>query len=52
MSLVDHQPLLTIKHEYDAWNRLVTVKTQEDNLTIATYKYDALGRRMKKVGEA
>ncbi len=39
----------TFKYEYDAWNRLVTVKTQEDNLTIAAYKYDALGRRIKKV---
>ncbi|MEE9294774.1 MAG: RHS repeat-associated core domain-containing protein [Phycisphaerae bacterium] len=36
-------------HTYDAWNRLVKIKTQEDNLTIAEYGYDGLGRRIKKV---
>ena len=41
----------THKYTYDAWNRLVKVETDggADRVTLATYAYDALGRRIKKV---
>jgi YD repeat-containing protein len=32
---------------YDAWNRLVTVKSSGGS-TLATYRYDALGRRVRE----
>ncbi len=42
----------TFKYVYDAWNRLVKVKSSnDDSIIIATYSYDALGRRIKKVVE-
>lgn len=37
-----------LKYEYDAWNRLVKVKSAEEGLTIGTHTYDAAGRRIKK----
>jgi RHS repeat-associated protein len=33
---------------YDYANRLTTVKRKTDSVTIATFKYDALGRRIQK----
>ena len=37
-------------YTYDAWHRLVTAVSAEDtDITIGTYAYDALGRRIKKV---
>ncbi len=35
------------QYVYDAWNRLVTVKDSGSN-TIATYEFDALGRRVQQ----
>jgi RHS repeat-associated protein len=35
------------QYVYDAWNRLVTVKNSGGS-TIASYKYDALGRRIQQ----
>ena len=37
----------TYKCSYDAWNRLVEVKEQNDNV-VAKFEYDGLGRRTKK----
>jgi len=39
------------QYEYDAWNRLVTVKSSADGgaVTFATNACDAIGRRIKKV---
>jgi RHS repeat-associated protein len=34
--------------EYDAFNRIRTVKRKADSLTIGEYTYDALGRRIRK----
>jgi YD repeat-containing protein len=35
---------------YDAWNRLVKVEDGSDPVeTVAEYRYDGLGRRIKKV---
>ena len=41
----------TFRYVYDAWNRLVTVKSSEDSgaVTFQTAEFDARGRRMKKV---
>ncbi len=40
----------TFAYVYDAWNRLVQVKSSnDDSIIIATYTYDALGRRIRKV---
>ena len=37
-------------YTYDAWHRLVTaVSAEDDDITVGTYTYDALGRRIKKV---
>ena len=37
-------------YTYDAWHRLVTaVSAEDDDITIGTYAYDGLGRRIKKV---
>jgi len=36
-------------YAYDAFNRLVQVKRKSDDEIIATYTYDALGRRIRKV---
>ena len=37
-------------YTYDAWHRLVTAVSAEDtDITIGTYTYDGLGRRIKKV---
>jgi YD repeat-containing protein len=35
--------------QYDAFNRLIVVGDAESSDTIATYTYDALGRRIRKV---
>jgi YD repeat-containing protein len=35
-------------YAYDALNRLKTVTRKSDDETIATYSYDALGRRIRK----
>jgi len=34
-------------HKYDAWNRLVEIKNDQDDV-VATMKYDGLGRRIYK----
>ena len=34
---------------YDAWNRLVVVLDQDDTTVVATYQYNGLNRRVKKV---
>jgi len=34
---------------YDAWNRLVIVKDTNNTTIVATYSYDALNRRVRKV---
>ena len=34
---------------YDAWNRLVMVLDQDDTTVVATYQYNGLNRRVKKV---
>ena len=41
----------TFIYVYDAWNRLVAVKSAADGgaVTIQTAEFDALGRRIKKV---
>lgn len=39
----------TLSYDYDAWNRMVTVKSRQAALTLAAYSYDTLGRRIKKV---
>jgi RHS repeat-associated protein len=39
----------TRTYKYDYQNRLVEVKRSSDNTTIATYTYDLLGRRTRKV---
>ena len=37
-------------YTYDAWHRLVTaVSAEDDDITIGTYTYDGRGRRIKKV---
>jgi len=36
---------------YDAWNRMVAVKT-DAGATIATYEYDGLNRRIEKITTA
>ena len=37
-------------YTYDAWHRLVTaVSAEDDDITVGTYTYDGLGRRIKKV---
>lgn len=42
----------TLKYEWDALNRLVKVyKTPSSPVIIATYTYDALNRRVRKVVE-
>ena len=38
----------TFRYEYEAWNRVTEVKTQEDGLSIGGFEYDALDRRIKK----
>jgi RHS repeat-associated protein len=40
----------TIVYVYDAWNRLIKVRSKESaNVTLQTAKFDGLGRRIKKV---
>ncbi len=41
----------TFRYIYDAWNRLVAVKSSQDAgaVTIQTSEFDAIGRRIKKV---
>jgi RHS repeat-associated protein len=40
----------TVVYVYDAWNRLVKVRSKESaNVTLQTAKFDGLGRRIKKV---
>ena len=37
-------------YTYDAWHRLVTaVSAEDDDITVGTYTYDALARRIRKV---
>ncbi len=38
----------TFTFAYDAWNRMVSVKSEDGLETVATYEYDALGRRINK----
>ena len=36
-------------YAYDAFNRVIQVRGKSDGLLVATYTYDALGRRIRKV---
>src|SRR5262249_46666628 len=39
----------TLLYQYDAMNRLRTVTRKSDGMPIASYSYDALGRRIRQV---
>jgi len=39
----------TNRYDYDAFNRLVRVTRRADNSVIATYHYDAFGRRVERI---